>query len=461
MKKVLIIEHYFLTPHFETSIEIAIDNKIEGNNVVYVYLRQFYSTLLIPYHLKLSILKNYFFLKNKETSILSTLKIMSNKFKINIELKYNKKISIFFKALKFAVFHPLTIEILSEYKYKNINLGLSSLSTYISNIGNDQPIISFRSLRLKKILFESVIAFELTQDLINNHNPDFIYVFNGRFNIDNAVVKCCLINKIPFKLHERGCNIYKYEVYEWPLHSYFNINKKIQEYFDSRTVKKNEYERLACSFFEKNRNGEDLNWVSFNAHFKKSNIKKTSKTKYVYFSSSDDEFSSIEYLPQDKQPIFNNQRNCIEFLINYFSVQKNKELVIRVHPHKEKKSNELKKFWNNLQGDNISVIHSSSLIDSYQLIEESDIILSFGSTIGIEATYWGKPSILLGSSSYMYLECIYNPKNENELNKLLNIDYLLPFSRESTFKYGYYMMTYGKDFKYYKPKNFFEGDLDI
>jgi hypothetical protein len=37
---------------------------------------------------------------------------------------------------------------------------------------------------------------------------------------------------------------------------------------------------------------------------------------------------------------------------------------------------------------------------SYQLLDQSDVVVTFGSTIGLEATFWGKPSILLGRSAW-------------------------------------------------------------
>lgn len=460
MAKILVIEHYFLTPHFETGVELAIENKMKSNNVLYIYLKQFYPTLLVPYHLKLSFIKNIQYLKKRESSIKKNLFRIKKRFDITFEFISNKNILIFFKALKYSIFHPLSIEKISVYRYNNVNLGISALSTYISNIGDDQPNIKFSLIRLKKILFESVIAFELTQNLIVKHKPDLVYVFNGRFNVDNAIVKSCQLNGVEIILHERGCNFHKYEVFEWPLHSFYNINKQINEYYLKKTITNIEYHNIANSFFQQNRNGKDLHWLSFNSNFKKTNIKRTNKIRYVYFSSSDDEFSHIEFLKEDKQPLFTNQRECIKYLIQYFSFQKDRELIIRVHPHKNKKAIELKNFWNNLSGENITVIKSYSDIDSYQLIEESDVVLSYGTTVGIESTYWGKPSILLGSSYYMFLNCTFNPQNIEELNELLHTSNKLnAFPVESTYKFGYYMMTFGKKFNYYKPKNFFEGEL--
>ena len=51
----------------------------------------------------------------------------------------------------------------------------------------------------------------------------------------------------------------------------------------------------------------------------------------------------------------------------------------------------------------------------------SETIITFGSTIGVEATYMGKKSISIGDSLYKELNCTYNPKSFRELiNQIQN-----------------------------------------
>ena len=64
MKKILIVDHFMVTPYFETSVEIALNNLDEGNEVSFYYVDIFYDYYRIPSHLKLSFFKNLKWLKN-------------------------------------------------------------------------------------------------------------------------------------------------------------------------------------------------------------------------------------------------------------------------------------------------------------------------------------------------------------------------------------------------------------
>jgi hypothetical protein len=72
--------------------------------------------------------------------------------------------------------------------------------------------------------------------------------------------------------------------------------------------------------------------------------------------------------------------------------------------------------------------------------------ITFGSTIGVEATYWGKPSILLGKSYYDQMDGIYKPTSFEELFNLINTPKLSPKRKEDILAYGYFWSTFGNDF---------------
>jgi hypothetical protein len=75
-------------------------------------------------------------------------------------------------------------------------------------------------------------------------------------------------------------------------------------------------------------------------------------------------------------------------------------------------------------------------------------------TVGIEATYWEKPSILAGVASFQNDDVIYNPLTHSELIELLMTD-IPPKSRDATLKYGYYCKTFGT--RYHKPTSLLRG----
>ena len=460
--KVFIIEYYTASPHFETSIEISIQAKKKGDDVIYNFLNIPFLILRIPKHLNLNFFKNYFYVLKESKQKIEILKKL---FLFKIELKILSKINnphIYLKCLHYSIFHPLDFNRLKKYEYDSINLGVGAVSTYVSLLGNDNPIITWRLVKLKKILFEAAYAFELTKKIISDQNPNLVITFNGRNNIDNAILKACKIHNIPVKVHERGATYEKYELFEPPLHSYTNVYKRMIDYWNESNLSENKKKEIATDFFTKIRNGVSIGWESFSSHFDDElNFNINNKKVITYFVGSDDELVCVELDEIDKQPLFETQKEAVRFLMDLISIKNDTELIIRVHPNISNKSKEQKEYWNNLKGKNVTLIKSDSKVNSYLLIEKSFCILTYGSTVGIEASFWNKPSILLGLSYYRSLNCTYSPSNLIELTDLLNSDNLLPFDNSNSYIYGYYFNSFGKNYEYYSPKNLFEGELLI
>lgn len=68
---------------------------------------------------------------------------------------------------------------------------------------------------------------------------------------------------------------------------------------------------------------------------------------------------------------------------------------------------------------NVRVIPGGSPVSSYGLLDACNTALSFGSTMGVEAVYAGKPSILVGRCVYERLGSVYTPSSHEEVVKLL------------------------------------------
>src|SRR5690606_29912875 len=114
-------------------------------------------------------------------------------------------------------------------------------------------------------------------------------------------------------------------------------------------------------------------------------------------------------------------------------------LVIRLHPHLLKKHPDDMRMWLQLAhaGSGATVIEPASPVDSYGLIKASDVIVTSGSTIGMEAVYLDRPSILLGPSDYDLLGVVKTARSFEELRDLLR-EPDLPHDPASALPYGFY-----------------------
>jgi hypothetical protein len=89
-------------------------------------------------------------------------------------------------------------------------------------------------------------------------------------------------------------------------------------------------------------------------------------------------------------------------------------------------------------------------------MDRSEKIVTFGSTIGVEATYAGKPSILAGMNFYRALGGAHVATGDAELLRLVEAP-LEPRPQEPALMFGLHMVRFGKPFKYYKSTDFETG----
>jgi hypothetical protein len=102
---------------------------------------------------------------------------------------------------------------------------------------------------------------------------------------------------------------------------------------------------------------------------------------------------------------------------------------------------------------NSKVISADSNSSSYYLLDNSRGVITFGSTIGLEAAFSKKPSLLLADSGYDELEVCDKPKNWNEVFMFINSSHNLPqkeleHRRTRACIRGFYLELAGKPFEY-------------
>ena len=97
---------------------------------------------------------------------------------------------------------------------------------------------------------------------------------------------------------------------------------------------------------------------------------------------------------------------------------------------------------------NLIVISPESDIDSYALLDKCDKVIVFGSTIGIEASFWNKPVILIGRAEYEDLNACYIPQDYSEIISLIT-DKLEPLPSVNALKYGFYEKNKGMEIRNY------------
>jgi hypothetical protein len=431
------------TPHFETSLELAKKHLDLGHTVFYYYLGQ--AAPFLDFGDKPSFFRPFFCLPE---------------YKVKGILKHsNFNYSIISDSKLYFNFKMPDIDSIAElrgFTYKGYSCGLSSLSSLVSILKESQPDINEHKNLLNRIIKSGIFIYEFIHKILLSKKPDLVYLYNGRFANNRAILDACIELGTPFLIHERGANRNKYSLRNYMPHDLKRVKEEIINF--TLNVGLNQLKEIASHFYEDRRNGVEQSWRSFIKEQTKGLSIGTNvlgKKVITYFSSSEDEYVAVgDIVKWDRWP---NQYSAIKDLISIIKKYSNLELIIRIHPHLSFKARSELKFYHELEViPNLKLIWPDDKVDSYEQLEKSDVIVTCGSTVGIESVYWGKPSICLGPSRYDHLDAVYLPTNKEELEALLLKNDLIVDSSKS-FPYGYYSSLYGVDFKYYTPETLFSG----
>lgn len=350
-----------------------------------------------------------------------------------------------------------------DLEYLNFSVGESVYSSFISKTrdrefasDNDQAI-------LLKLVSNSIVTYESVRRFIKEKKIEKLFLFNGRWDYYRAALAASRAENLEIEVFENYRTGGYYETFgNFLPHSIKNKYLRIEETWESAkdTV---ERDRIANEWFEKKRKGLALNDKAYAKDQKRGKLPvgyDESKKTFVLFNSSDDETAAVgkEY----ENPFFEDQLEGILYLVEYFSKKPEYQLFIRMHPNLKGLVRDFLVPLYALEDKhkNIFLIRPEDDTDSYELMSVADTVISFGSTAGLEASYWGTPVILLAKSFYFYSDVAYIPDSKEKISELLE-SHLLPKDREEAQKFSYYIQRGGKKAAHYDDKNndefFFEG----
>lgn len=155
------------------------------------------------------------------------------------------------------------------------------------------------------------------------------------------------------------------------------------------------------------------------------------------------EYFNDEFCPEQDSTLL------MAAICSYFQTNTKYHFYIRIHPNmKSQYSSQIEDLRTlaSLSLPNLTIIWPEEGVNSYELLKKCQKVVSFGSTMGVEATYWGKPSIVCGNNLWVGPEFAYYPKTVRELIQLLLTDNLLPKDQSSAIKWGYIQQKRGEPF---------------
>lgn len=356
-------------------------------------------------------------------------------------------------------------DVLRELNYKTADVGYAAFSTYAYVARKPEPDLGRSAV--KKVIQNLVNTGKLAHDValaaINAEQPDRVIIHHGRGPMDRAVLRAaqalgveCWIYETAFRLNHLLC-------FKDALpHDIEKFSERVEHQWLNGG---SDRERIGASFYEMRRsggrkieaNGEILSTQdrSFIKHQVQRNLPNNwdgSRKNIVIFGSSNDEFIAVS--PEYEERVYPSQPDALSRLSRDLADDADVHLYFRVHPRQKGiKDNYLAELEQiSRDRSNVTIIPADSPISSYALLDGTTMAIAFHSTMSIEATYWGKPSMIISASIYKPMGASYTPTTHEEVLALIRSN-PAPKDKLASLKLGYYQMTSGFEQRYY------EGDL--
>ena len=447
--KIVFYPIYHQTPHFETELELMKKHLDAGDTVYTMVCKSDLKTCLFnPGNRLILCFYCHSFIKNG-------LKRIKNK---NLKVISYPKMKVDYKVIP-SEFQ--NIDELKRFTLNGVALGLSAASSLISRFNREHNLDTIKYE--KEVRVEVKNSYYLSQVferfVFTEIKPDLVYIFNGRISTTGPVVDVCKSNGISFITHERGGQIGHYWLIPGTIpHDVKNAYSEIEKL--SRSLDETTLTNIGSKFYIDRRNKVEQGWYSFTKHQKidslPSSLSKNRKNIMI-FNSTIEEFAAVKGW-QKPLFLFIDEIEALSSILERFRSDKNKMFYLRIHPNLRGNDNSQIHSLMDLSTkySNLEIIPPESPIDSYSLLDNSDVVISFGSTIGIEASFWDKPSIQLGMAFYNNLDSVYIPQTVDQLYDLIESDLPL-LSKKGALKYGVWELYRGETYSYFNQTGLLTG----
>ena len=340
-----------------------------------------------------------------------------------------------------------SVEQIKSIVYRDVYIGYGILSLYLSYT-RDLDIANKDGFRyyFTPIVSEICDYIDYIYDLLNQIKPDEILSFNGRYfdnrlfyDIANALGIRYTALEVMFGNGERGKPLKKVRFVGGLPHSIKIVTQKINDLWKDSPLSDEKKTEIAASFYNKRRKGKyDLDRVYISAQ-KQGILPEgfdSQKRNIAIFNSSEDEFAAVG--GEWEKAIFASQYEAIDFIIQHSS--HDIHYYLRIHPHlKGVKYKAHMELYALSKYPNLTIIPPESEISTYDLMDACEKVITFGSTMGVESAYWGKPSVLLRRSMYENLDICYQALRKEDIMPLLE-GKLEPKPQLGALKFAYYVL---------------------
>lgn len=327
---------------------------------------------------------------------------------------------------------------LSNLSFGDFDFGYAILSTICSMYGKGDISKELIQRVGPKVLKSYIETFNFMHYYLQKFRIKFLVVFNGRFVNEKAAVSAAKHLGIRIIYHEASRNN-SFVISCFSPHS-INGYKKLADALtlniDSEDISKD-----STSWYKSRITGANPDSAHFQSKWDYfdgvSSQDSVASKRISIFTTSDDEYLGLSVdwdLPQKQS-----QREWITSIAE-IALKHDYEVILRLHPNLKTKSKSLQKEWMQLANiEGIAIIGFADRYNSYSLVMSSDLIVTCGSTIAMEAGFLGKPVLSVGTGIYDALNAVKKVQDLDLVADILargEFDFLVP-DRTAVELFGY------------------------
>ena len=262
-------------------------------------------------------------------------------------------------------------------------------------------------------------AYDQTAELIKARGVTAVAVYNGRFLHDRAASAAAQALGIPVLYYDTGGIDTDFDLTDSVTHDWSDLQRRMLKLYEEWPVAQRD--EVGGSWFQErlNHTASDNSLFTDAQEIGSTITRPDADCLVVYFSSSGDEIAELEL---DWDQFIGTQPEALKILAYECRKRPGYQLVVRSHPHKRRKPKQDVIEWITAVDEANPDIHLDphSPIDSYALMRQADIVVTYGSTTGVEAAFAGKRVIVLGPSAYDQLGCATLAGTQAELSAALD-----------------------------------------
>jgi hypothetical protein len=348
---------------------------------------------------------------------------------------------------------PESREELLGFEYDGMPVGrivFNNVSTVLGDVFFDT-----RNDFTREVLRNTISLYHFINLFVKKNQVDKVSVWNGRRSCEGAVVLAAKKYGIKYSVFISGAKYMSMSVMDDSL-AFQDIRhhrSKLKTLYD-RFDKINDWDvakNAASKYYHMAQGGEDghsrpygmpvcsKSFVASSTVFGNSG-----KRKLAVFAGTYLEIAGIDGFDENLNVEYGDfyeavRRICIdeEILANY-------EVVVRWHPNTRVIGNELSRLNQVAEQTSTNVTHllPGEPYDSYKLLSDSDVVISVGSSMAVEAAYLKKKIIFVGNNIFDEFTFPVVSKHQQLVSHLVSdLSYDLERAYKESLVYGYYRLA--------------------